>query len=47
MPLNDLILPHICACPKPRPWPWISDAICHGIFHVKWFEMRGDSSFCW
>jgi hypothetical protein len=26
---------------------WIPNIICHGLFNVQWFEVRGDCSFCW
>ena len=26
---------------------WISNVICHGLFYVQWFMVRGDNSFCW
>ena len=26
---------------------WISSIIFHGLFHIQWFKVRGDCSFCW
>ena len=26
---------------------WISNVICHGLFYVQWFNVRGDNSLCW
>jgi hypothetical protein len=39
-----LTMPHFCACPKPRTL--ISNAICCGLFFLRFRDLRREVTVC-